>query len=356
MAEDMGERTEDPTPKRKQESREQGQVAKSSDLAAVSLLFIGTVGIALAASWMLGEGATVMRKALGDGSLGDPTDVSSVVTDTTWLALHAARIAAPLLLIAWFAAILGQFMQVGWLFTLHPLQPSLSKLNPLNGFKKIFGMSGLVKVLLDLAKVGLILGIVVVTFRQHAAKILLLATLPLLSALEGIGHLLLDLALRILAALLIIGILDMAWQKHRHHEEMKMTKQQVKDEMKQSDGDPETKRRRMRMQQQIAMQRIGGAVPQADVIVTNPEHFAIAIKYDEATMRAPQVIAKGADYVALRIRQLAARHGVPIVERPPLARALWRDVPTGQEIPPDFYAAVAEVLAYVYRLAGKATR
>jgi flagellar biosynthetic protein FlhB len=161
------------------------------------------------------------------------------------------------------------------------------------------------------------------------------------------------LALRILAVLLVLALIDFSYQRWKHSEDMKMTKQQVKDEMKQTEGDPEVKRRRMRMQQQIAMQRISSAVPQADVIVTNPEHISIAIQYDADRMHAPKVVAKGADFIAIRIRQIATRHGVPIVERKPLARALYRDVGVGQEIPPDFYSAVAEVLAYVYRLSGR---
>ena len=150
--------------------------------------------------------------------------------------------------------------------------------------------------------------------------------------------------------LLLLGIIDFAYQRWKHAQDLKMTKQQVKDEMKQTEGDPDVKRRRMRMQQQIAMQRIAAAVPRADVVVTNPEHVSVAISYEAERMSAPIVVAKGADFVALRIRQIALANGVPIVERPPLARALYRQVAVGQEIPPDFYNAVAEILAYIYRL------
>jgi flagellar biosynthetic protein FlhB len=164
----------------------------------------------------------------------------------------------------------------------------------------------------------------------------------------------LDLALRVLAILLTLGVLDFMYQRWKHNRDLRMTKQQIKEEMKQSEGDPEVKRRRVRMQRQIAMQRISSAVPKADVIVTNPEHISIAIQYDSGSMNAPRVVAKGADYLALRIRHIAMQHGIPIVERKPLARALYKEVAVNQEVPPAFYKAVAEILAYVYRVSGKA--
>ena len=148
----------------------------------------------------------------------------------------------------------------------------------------------------------------------------------------------------------MLGLIDFMYQRWRYSADLKMTKQQVKDEMKQSEGDPDVKRRRLRMQQQIALQRISTAVPKADVVVTNPEHISIAIQYDQATMRAPKVVAKGADFLAMRIRQIALQHGIPIVERRPLARSLYKDVAINQEIPPAYYKAVAEILAYVFRL------
>ena len=162
-----------------------------------------------------------------------------------------------------------------------------------------------------------------------------------------------DLAMKVLAILFLLGMIDYLYQKWKHKADLRMTKQQVKDEMKQSDGDPEVKRRRLRMQQQIAMQRISAAVPRADVIVTNPEHISVAIQYDSENMNAPKVIAKGAEYLAMRIRHLAMQHNIPIVERKPLARALYAQVPVGHEVPAEFFQAVAEILAYVYRLDGR---
>jgi flagellar biosynthetic protein FlhB len=217
----------------------------------------------------------------------------------------------------------------------------------------VFGLSGLVKAILDSAKVLIVVAVAVTTILDHGREVVVLPYLTVMECLGSAGRLMLDLALRILVVLLVLGVLDFAYQRWKQSQDLKMSKQQVKDEMKQTDGDPDVKRRRFRMQQQIAMQRISSAVPKADVIVTNPEHISIAIKYDPDSMHAPKVIAKGADFLALRIRQIAMRHGIPVVERKPLARALYKEVGVGQEIPPAFYTAVAEVLAYVYRLSGR---
>jgi flagellar biosynthesis protein FlhB len=303
--------------------------------------------------WMLEQGAVLLEYALDSDSLGDPLSVDHGWELTVFLSSHAVRLALPLLFIGWMAGVVGVMLQVGWLFTAKAVQPKLSKLNPIKGFQRIFGISGLVKVTLDSLKVLIIAVVATLTMYQYGDRILVLPYLTVLQSLREIGWLMFDLALRVLAVLLLLGVLDLVYQKWKHNRDLRMTKQQVKDEMKQTDGDPETKKRRMRMQQEIASQRISSAVPRADVIVTNPEHISIAIQYDQEKMNAPRVIAKGADYLALRIRQIAMLHKIPIVERKPLARALYKDVPVGAEIPPDFYQAVAEILAYVYGLTNR---
>jgi len=352
MADDLGERTEEATPKRRQESRDDGKVAKSQDLSAVILLVIGTIAVGVAAMWMIGEGKNVIGNVLAGETAADPFDPDTAWETVLYTGAAALRIAAPVMLVLWGAAYLANFGQIGWLFSPKSIQPKASKLNPIAGFKRIFGISMLVKVSLDSMKIVLVMVIAIVTVRQYADQILLLPYLSVLGALTTVGGMMLDLALRLLAVLLILGVIDLAYQRWKQSQELKMTKQQVKDEMKQTEGDPEVKKRRMRMQQQIAMQRISAAVPKADVIVTNPEHISIAIKYDD-DMHAPRVLAKGADHLAMRIRQIALKHGIPIIERKPLARALYKEIAVGQEIPPAFYTAVAEVLAYVYRLSGR---
>jgi len=325
MADDLGERTEEATPRRRQESREQGQVARSQDLSGALLLISGSIAVAACAWW----------------------------ETAAYVGAGAVRIAAPVLLIAWLAAYLSHFGQIGWLFAPKAVQPKASKLNPFKGFARIFSLSSVVKASLDALKVAFVLIVAVVTIQQYRDQIILLPYLELLPTLASVGWMMLMLALRLLAVLLLLGVIDFAYQRWKHAKDMRMTKQQVKDEMKETEGDPDVKRRRMRIQHQIAMQRISSSVPKADVVVTNPEHISIAIQYDADRMNAPKVIAKGADFLALRIRQIALANRIPIVERKPLARSLYRSVQVGQEIPGEFYAAVAEVLAYVYRLSGR---
>ena len=353
MADDLGEKTEEATPKRRQEAREEGQVARSQDLGGALLLVVGTLTVAALAMWMLGQAKLAIAAVLDHDAVADPLDPDGAWKTIVYVGSAAVRIGAPVLLIAWAAAYLAHFGQIGWLFSPKAAQPKASKLNPISGFKRVFGLSGLVKAILDSLKVLIVAVVAVLTVKQHAERIAVMSYLSVMECLATAGSLLLDLALRVLVVLLFLGVIDYAYQRWKHGQDLKMTKQQVKDEMKQTEGDPDVKRRRMRMQQQIAMQRLSAAVPKADVVVTNPEHIAVAIRYEANEMNAPKVVAKGADYLALRIRQLALRHGIPVIERKPLARALYKQVAVGQEIPPDFYAAVAEVLAYVYRLSGK---
>lgn len=353
MTEDLGERTEEATPKRRAEAREEGNVAKSQDLAGAMMLLIVTLALWAAAMHVLGEGKVFLAEALQGSWLDTPISLNNVRETSAHLGMAAVRIGGPLVLIAWAAAFIAQFVQTGWIFAPKAAQPRFTKLNPINGFKRIFGVLGAVKSGMDAVKVGLVIVVAAFTIIQHAREIVVLPYLSNMQAVGEAGSMMLDLALRVLAVLLILGVLDYVHQRMKHTRDLRMTKQQVKEEMKQLEGDPEIKRRRIRIQRQIAMQRISSAVPKADVIVTNPEHISVAIQYESEKMNAPKVVAKGADYLALRIRHLAIRHGIPIVERQPLARALYKQVAVNQEIPPGFYKSVAEILGYVYRLSGK---
>jgi len=350
MADDLGERTEDATPKRKQEAREEGQIARSMDLTGALLLVGAVATLAVAGVPALGAFKRMLEGALDGNTVALPIDKDNVGTAFGYMAAPVITVVLPILLAIWALAFVAVFSQVGWLFAPKAVAPSLSKISPIAGFKRVFGMNALVKAAMDTFKVGLVLGIAVVTIMQYEQSIVVLAQLSMMEAVNEIAKLLLDLSIRVLAVLLLLGVIDYMYQRFKHARELRMTKQQVKDEMKQMDGDPDVKRRRMRMQQQLAMQRISSAVPKADVIVTNPEHYSVAIQYDADSMNAPKVVAKGADFIAMRIRQIAIANGIPIVERPPLARALYRQVRVGEEVPPDFYKAVAEILAYVYRL------
>jgi flagellar biosynthetic protein FlhB len=350
VADDLGERTEDATPKRKEQAREQGQVPKSTDFAGAVLLLVVTLALWAGLGTMLGRAKILLGQILDDAFVSDPLTIDGATHLAWYLGRQAVVMVLPLLLIIMAAGVTAHLLQSGWNFAPKTIMPKLSKLNPISGFKRIFGVSGLVKASLDSLKVAIVVTVSVVLISSLWERIIVLPYLPVIHVLVEIGRMMLYLALCAVAVLLLLGLLDLMFQKWKHAQDLKMTKQQVKDEMKQSEGDPEVKKRRIRMAQQLALQRIGAAVPQADVVVTNPQHLSIAIKYDGDNMHAPRVVAKGAELLAFRIRQIALMHGIPIVERKPLARALYRQVEVGQEIPPQFYQAVAEILAYVYRL------
>ena len=350
MADDLGEKTEDATPKRRQQARKSGNVARSQDLSGAVILLGATLLLYVILMPTLGK-FKVLLETLLDGStvvsLSAPTAIRTAIT---YAAGGGARILLPILLVMWVVAYLANFCQIGWLLAPNSIKPSLSKINPISGLKKLFGISVVVKAALDILKVVVVMIVAVATIHQYLDEIMVMPYLSAIQCLHQAGWMMLDLALRLIAILLLLGLIDFAYQKWKHKKDMKMTKQQVKDEMKQAEGDPAVKKRRLRMQQQIAMQRIAAAVPKADVIVTNPEHYSVAIRYHADEMHAPKVIAKGADILALRIRQIALLRGIPVLQRPPLARALYRQVAVGQEIPPEFYKTVAEVLAFVYRV------
>jgi flagellar biosynthetic protein FlhB len=351
MAEDLGERTEQPTERRLDEAREKGQVARSADLSAAVILTSVVFACLVFAEFAFGGMGNLLRFSLSDASLGRGYSAAALVPELTLSFFEAARVAGPVMVILAVAALMGALVQVGWHISPQALEPKWSKLNVLTGFKNLFGKKAAVKGGLDLMKFALVAAVVVFVVRGQHREVLALANLDLYSGIAHAAILVRELALWVLAVLIVLGLVDFYYQRWQHRADLKMTKHEVKEERRSNEGDLEMKARRMRMARQIAMQRLGSSVPTADVVVTNPTHYAVALKYDaESGGRAPKVVAKGADFLALKMRYLAAGAGVPIVERPPLARALYNEVAVGKEIHPAHYEAVAEVLAYVYRL------
>ncbi len=353
MAEDLGEGTEDATPKRRREAREEGNIARSQDAANAMLLFGAVLVLSAGLKPLLGSLASMLTKSLGSENM-QAMRAEDITTNVAPTVVEASLAAAPIVLGAAAIGVLAHLWQVGFLVTGKPLAPKLERLDPISGFGRIFGVRGVIKTAMDIVKV-LVVGWV--AWNVATAVLPEIVALPALGALAGfekIGTIGLSLAMQVGAALLILGIGDYAVQWFKHERDLRMTKQQVKDEWKESEGDPKVKQRRMQIARQLAMQRLQTAVPKADVIVTNPEHISVAIQYDPNSMQAPRIVAMGADHLAFRIRQIAMKHAIPIVERKPLARALYANAKVGQEIPPDHYKAVAEILAYVYRLKGKA--
>lgn len=348
MAEDMGEKSELPSERRLLDARERGQVVRSADLSAAVDLLAALLVLVVFGGGLVRAMSTVMKRLFAEGAfaLTTPT-LPAMAREVLWPCVAAI---APILGLIFFAALLINLGQVGFMLTLQPLMPRLDKLSPVKGVQNIVGRRNVIKTVISVLKL-IVIGWVGYAFLTGVVDEV--ATLPGLTAATGmyaIAKMAVRLALWLLLLLLAIGLGDYFYQRWQHTQDLKMTRQEVMDERRSMEGDPQLKGRRQRMMRQIAMQQVNASVPRADVVVTNPTHYSIAIEYDAETMTAPRVVAKGVDFMAMRIRQVAALHGVPMVERPPLARALYAEVEVGQEVRPEFYQAIAEILAYVYRL------
>lgn len=350
MADEMGERTEDPTPRRLSEAREKGQIAKSQDLSGAIDLIGATLLIVVFGGVLLKSLAVAMRRIFEDPSGPAVTSVD-LTLETLKLSMAQTLVTlAPFLAGLVLIGFGSQFLQVGILFTTKPLEPNFDKLNPIAGFAKLFSPRNAVKTGMNTIKMAVAMGIGGLVIARDLPMIIALPQLSMLQALSMAGMLAVELTAWLLAVLLVVGVADWLYQRFQQHRDLRMTKQQVKEERRDMDGDPMIKARRFKVMREILAQRTRQAVPTADVIVTNPTHFSVAIKYDQESMRAPKVVAKGVDHLAMQIRQIAMTNQIPIVERPPLARALYYGIEIGQEIPEEHYQAVAEILAYVYKL------
>ncbi len=349
MASDTGDKTEAPTPRRLSEAREKGQVAKSTDLTAAICLLIALIVLNNFAVAMTNSFLDLFKWSFAVHEI--PTDAKDALRQGGAMVMsHLLAILGPLLLILFITAIVSNVMQVGFMLTGKPITPSLDKISPLSGFKRIFSARSAMKTMLSLAKV-IIIGLVAGrTIADQMDKIVSLSSVNFIKIIAAGGELTFLLGIRLCLVLLLLAIIDFAYQKYKHMQDLKMSKEEVKEEMKRMEGDPYMKQRRRHVARQLASQRMAQAVPNADVVVTNPTELALALKYDPDTMAAPKLVAKGAGYMAQRIRRIALESGVPIVERKPLARALFKSCEIGDTVPADLYKAVAEVLAYVFEL------
>ncbi len=347
---DAGERTEAPTPRRREEAREKGQIPRSADLSASVVLLAGVVLLRIFGGNML-EAMTAMTAAIGEAP-----DLSTdhLLPWTHRVGALAALALGPFLGLLVLIAVVGTIAQSGLVLTWSKLAPKLDAVNPVTGLRRLFSFEAATRLGLGLLKLIVVGWVAYATVRGQIGEALSAGGLAPAGVLALATTLIYKLALRMALVLLVIGLIDYLLQRYRIEKSMKMTKQEVRDELKRMEGDPIIKQRRRQLQLKLAMQRIQHDVPKADVIVTNPTEFAVALRYDDATMGAPRVVAKGRDFLALRIRQVAQQHRIPIVQRPPLARALYAQVEIGQEVPARFYRAVAEVLAFVYQLSGRA--
>ena len=350
-----GEKTEPATQKKLSDARKEGKVAKSKDLTqGFELLvlflclkiFIGYVG-----ERMIGLfGSTIGRMAefmeVNRGHLS----MMAISTMLNNAILELFLIIWPFLLFGFVIAFLVTLYQVGWKVSGKPLHPKLSKFNPINGFKRIFSKDSIFELVKSIFKIGIIAYIVYTNIVDKANDLFILYEISLNQAIALIGEIILDVGVQIAVVFVVIGFVDYLYQKWKFSEDMKMTKQEVKDEYKNTEGDPKVKGKIRQKMREVSQRRMMQDVPKADVVITNPTHFAVAIKYDAEVSRAPIVLAKGEDYLAQKIKEVAREHNVEIVENKPLARMLYHNVDIGAEIPPELYQSVAEVLAMVYQM------
>ena len=345
-----GDKTEAPTPKRLEEARKKGQVARSTDLNGAVVMLAGLVALGVTGGAFVGHVHDAMTTALGNVSHPGVVSGRGLPSILESVGLDALRAVGPVALACLGAGVVVNLAQVGIKPHFGGLRPRPEKLNPVAGFKSIYGKQALVEGVKSIAKVGVVAAIVALAVFPQVTK---------LGALVGIGPLqlsgslvgtVLGVARKAALAYLFIGLADFVWQKRRHRNSLKMDKHEVKEEAKQQQLPSEVKGAIRRRQMANARARMMAAVPTADVVVTNPTHFSVALKYD-GSAPAPEVVAKGQDLVALKIREIAADHRVPVVENPPLARSLHASVEVGAQVPEELYEAVAQVLAYVYRVA-----
>ena len=353
MADDFGEKTEPASGKRREQLHEQGDVPKSTDLAGTLTIAAALIPLIFLARMVMRDWMGLLDRMLSGRSTGQILSVQGLYGDVALAFRTAFESAFPFLISSFVVTAAAMAVQVGFRITFEPMQPNITKLNPIEGVKKFFKLNALVDLLSSLAKVVIVLTVAIFYIRAHQDVILMLPRMELADSAAHASDLVMGLCLWLLVMLLILAFIDLIYQRWQWERDNRMSKEEIKEEAKNIMGDPKIKKRQREFAMQIMNQRTSQVVPEADVVVTNPEHLAIALKWDPETMSAPKVLAKGADYLALRIRQIAAINGIPIVERKPLARAMYPIVHAGQEIPSQFYSAIAEILAYVYRLEGR---
>lgn len=346
------EKTEKATPKKRQESRKKGQVAKSADINAAFVLFVSVMFLAFMGGWMGERLMHLFTHSLDKKLLYDVTETS--IPKLFWeLSIEVAIILAPVMIAAMAAGVIGNYLQVGFLLSTEAIQMKLERINPLSGFKRIYSVRALVELSKSLLKILLIGGVTFFILWMERDVYLRMSLVSIDASLPVFGGLAIKMGFAASLVLLFLAFLDYMYQKYDFEKNIRMSKQDIKDEYKKSEGDPKIKGKIKEKQRQMAMRRMMQEVPKADVIITNPTHYAICLKYDDTGMEAPVVVAKGVDLIAQRIKEIGREHDVVTVENKPLARTLYSRVDIGQVIPEDLFKAVAEILAFVYRIKKK---
>ena len=353
-----GEKTEEPTAKKLEDARKEGQVAKSREIAnglgilalfLVLQLWVGSMGSSFMELFAAIYGEIPDTTAL----IGGPVPVTAMSKIFRYALVLVMKIVLPVFLVGFVVAFVSDYMQVKWKPTAKPLRPKFSKLNPVSGFKKIISFNSIVELIKSIGKIGIIAYVSYSFLKDKGEQLFLLYDLELIPAVKLIGDTVIGLGIRIAVVYMILALADFAYQKYKFHKDMKMTKQEVKEEYKNQEGNPEIKGKIRQRMREVSQRRMMQSLPQADVVITNPTHYAVAIKYDPEESPAPVVLAKGEDFLAQKIKEVAKEHDIEIVENKPLARMLYANVEIGAQIPPELYQAVAEVLAFVYHAKGR---
>ena len=352
MSEDKSSKTEEPTGKRLSEAREKGQVSKSMEVNTFAVLMAALMVLFFSGSSMFWQLSNIMSHTLGN-LYEISTESEKFFAFILGMLKQMAIIMAPIFVILPVVGVLANLFQIGPLFTTKPLTPDIAKLNPVKGMSKLFSSRSLAELVKSIGKIIIIGGVAYFTVRKEMPNILPLGDMNPAQIGWFVLAVSFEIFLKTLWAFLILAILDFAFQKWKFKEDMKMTKQEVKEEHKQMEGDPMVRAKIRQVQREAARRRMMAEVPKADVVVTNPTHLALALLYDPTQGSAPMVTAKGQALIAEKIKSIAREHGVPIMEDKPLARALYKNVEIGEMIPVLFYQAVAEILSYVYRMKGK---
>ena len=349
------DKTEEPTSKKIEDTRKEGQVAKSQEISSAVALMAAFLFLRFSMSFLSGRLLEVFHTFWQNIHFYANDDMAP---RTVWqlmlnVILYFFITILPALIIFLIVGFMAQKVQIKWMVTTKPLQPKLSKINPISGFKRIFSARSLINLLMSIAKVGIFGYLSYSVIKDNIGLIINAYDFSIEDNLANLFGVIFELGIKISAVYLILGVADLFYQRWKHKQDIKMTKQEVKDEYKNSEGDPAVKGQQKQRMRQASQRRMMQSVPEADVVITNPTHFAVALKYDNTLSQAPLVVAKGADYLAYKIRDIATENDIEIVENKPLARMLYSNVEVGDEIPPELYQSVAEVLAYVYRVKNK---
>ena len=351
--EQLGEKTEPASPRKRREAREKGQVGKSTDLSSAVILLAALLGISFFGNTLI-EGILASTRGVLENLHSMVLDQGHLLAEYGKFFMIAFLGIVPILIFVFIAAFAINLLQVGFVVSGKAMVPDIQKLDPIKGFGKLFSMKGFMRAVMGIFKLSVIGVVCAFTIWQEWEALMALFGFSLPDIVDYLLGVTFILSLRAILALLVLAVLDFGYQRYQLNKDLRMSKQEVKEEMKRYEGDPKIKERRRAVQRQLAMQRMMERVPKATVVVTNPTHYSVALEYTKEDMDAPVIAAKGADELAMRIREVAMENDIPIVQRPDVARALYRNGEVGQPIPIDLYQAVAEILAYVYKLKGAA--